>query len=150
MLFTWGIWLSIISTLSLPAWISVSFVAIILVFGAQWWTLAEAAFYLLIACWIYSHFTLVPPGFYWLAMYSIYLSLKAVTMRLEVDNVPLLLFLIFFAALFIEFSQIFLFRQIHDVSFWSFSIFSSVFLSGIIQTLFCALVAKYLLVLVTK
>jgi len=149
-LLIWGIWLSFVSTLSLPTWISIPAAAVILIYGAQWWSVAEAAFYLLLASWIYSHFSLTTPGFYWLSLFAVYLVLRLVSLRVELDSIALLLSLIFLAALGVEFVQLILFQQIRGISLWSVKIISSVFFSAFLQTIFCAVISRYLIRVVAK
>jgi hypothetical protein len=150
LLLAWTVWLSFITTLTLPEWLALPCVSLILVYGAISWRVAEGAFYLLIAAWIHSHFSLTPPGFYWLCMFSVFCVQKFLMTQFKVGSAVGLVSIIFIGAIGVELLQMTLFWQLHDVSLWSFMLLGSVLTSALAQTLLGALVSPLFMRMVTK
>ena len=147
----WTLWLLFISTLSYSHRLSLSAVAIVLLFGSFWWNLTEGAFFILLMSWIFHGFSLTPPGFYWISIFCVFAILKIASYRFSVRSPQELGIAVLIAALLCDFSQLFFLKQISPIYVFSFSTLGFIILSAFLQTGLALLLMRPLLsLLATK
>ncbi len=148
MIALWTLWLLLISTLKLPWAVSVSGTSVVILVGGYWWSLRFGAFCLLLMSWIYAGVSLTPSGFYWLAMASIFVVIKILSLRLSIRGAFELALAVTLAAFFLELVQIILLeRMIPTVSLLSWRIWGVLFLSAFLHGAVALLFSKPLMIL---
>ena len=139
-IFVWSVWLAFVSTINFPFSLSIGCSAIVLLYGSVVWRIREGAVYFLVMSWIYGHFSLTPPGMFWLSLFVSFLILKPFVARFEIKSVSFLSALILLAAFLLEVFQIGFISRLVDVPVLSLSLIVTVVLSSLLQTIIASLI----------
>lgn len=142
---TWLVWLSFVSTLSLPNWIAIPCTSFVVLFGVFYWSIYEGLFIFLLMGFLYHWFSITPPALFWLSLTSVFIFFKLLIFRLAIQTPAQLLFAIFLGSVLLDLAQWIFIRMVLDFNVFSWSTLGGIFLSALFQTLLAVLLVRPLL-----
>lgn len=143
----WALWLVFFTTMPIPPRLSLHGTAFVLLIGCYWWTVSQGVLYLLVMSFIFASLSLTPSGFFWVSIFLVFLICKLGLSRFRLSTRYQILLAVFFIALLIELTQIFLMNRMIGLHVFSWKLLWSILYSSSIQALVGVIGARPLIVM---
>lgn len=141
----WMLWLSFVSTWPLPFGLKLSATSLVILFGSYTWGWWDGLAYLFVMSWIYGLFSIIPEGFFFVAMAIIFSLIKIISLRLSVTNIAELLIAVFLTTLGLDLVQALLLFVSEGEKVLSLPLFGYLLVSAAVHSLLGLVLARPLL-----